>query len=123
MKFDGHCFWCGTHGHTRDDGRKKAAGKPRTARSPTVSSPKGKAKSSEGRKRASSFDERLDVQKDKTSCEKFDEEAVGIFIGAASRHEKYSQRDWRAWERIQEQALCHWKSYKSGGFGANSVDA
>ena len=73
MKFDGHCFWCGTHGHMRDDCRKKAAGKPRTARSPTVSSPKGKAKSSEGRKRASSFD----VQKDKTSCEKFDEEAVG----------------------------------------------
>ena len=123
MKFDGHCFWCGTHGHMRDDCRKKAAGKPRTARSPTVSSPKGRAKSSEGRKRASSFDERLDVQEDKTSGEKFDEEAVGILIGAASRHEKYSQRDWRAWERIQEQALCHWKSYKSGGFGANSVDA
>ena len=47
----------------------------------------------------------------------------GPLIGAASRHEKYSQRDWRAWERIQEQALRHWKSYKSGGFGANAVDA
>ena len=38
-KFDGHCCWCGAHGHTRDDCRKKVSGKPRTAWSPTVSRP------------------------------------------------------------------------------------
>ena len=40
-----------------------------------------------------------------------------------ARREKYSQRDWRVWEKIQEQALRQWKSYKSGGFGAHVVDA
>ena len=107
----------------RDDCRKKTAGKPRTVRSPTRSVPKGKDKSSEGRERASSFDEWPDVQEDKMSGEKPDEEAVGPLVGAVSRHEKYSPRDWRAWEKIQEQALPQWKPYKSGGFGANAVDA
>ena len=97
----------------RDDCRKKAAGKPRTARSPTVSGPKDKDKSSEGRKRASYFDEWPDVLEDNMSGEKPDEEAVGPLVGAVSGHEKYSQRDWRAWEKIQEQALRQWKPYKS----------
>ena len=44
-------------------------------------------------------------------------------IGSVSRHEKYSQRDWQAWEKIQQQAIRQWKSYQSGGFGANAVDA
>ena len=44
-------------------------------------------------------------------------------IGSVSWHEKYSQREWQAWEKIQEQASRQWKSYKTGGFGADVVDA
>ena len=45
-------------------------------------------------------------------------EVAGFFVGAVSRHERYSQRDWQAWERIQKQARDQWKSYKSGTFVA-----
>ena len=48
---------------------------------------------------------------------------MGRSIGSASRHEKYSQRDWQAWEKIQEQALRRWKSDKKRGFGVNVVNA
>ena len=47
-KFIGHCFWCGARGHTKSDCRKKAAGKPRTARSPTNPSRKGRDESRKG---------------------------------------------------------------------------
>ena len=57
------------------------------------------------------------------SDEKAIEEVAGLFVGAVSRHERYSQRDWQAWERIQKQARDQWKSYKSGNFCANAVDA
>ena len=43
-------------------------------------------------------------------------------IDSVSRHEKYSQREWQAWEKVQEQAIRQRKSCKNGGFGANAVD-
>ena len=41
------------------------------------------------------------------SDERAVEEVAGIFVGV-SRHERYSQRDWQAWERIQKQARDQW---------------
>ena len=55
-KFIGHWFWCGAHGHTKSDCRKKAAGRPRTARSPTIPSRKGRDESNKGSERTLSFE-------------------------------------------------------------------
>ena len=43
------------------------------------------------------------------SDERAVEEVAGIFVDV-SRHERYSQRDWQAWERIQKQARDQWTS-------------
>ena len=102
-KFIGHCFWCGAHGHEKSDCRKKAAGRPRTARSPTISGRIGRDESSKGSERTLSFENWPDT----------DEEAMRRSIGSVSRHEKYIQQDWQAWEKIQEQAIRQWKPYKS----------
>ena len=67
-KFIGHCFWCGAHGHTKSDCRKKAAGRPRTALSPTIPTRKGRAESIE-------------------KWPDTDEEALCRSIGFVSRHE------------------------------------
>ena len=112
-KFIGHCFWCGAHGHTKSDCRKKAAGKPTTAWSPTLSGWKGKDESSRASERTLSLEKWPDTG----------EEAICRSFGSVSRHGRYSQRDWQAWEKIQGQALRQWKSYKSETFGANAVDA
>ena len=98
-KFIGHCFWCGAHGHTKSDCRKKAAGRPRTARSPTVPSRKGRDENSKGSARTLSLEKWPDT----------DEEPMCRSIGSVSRHEKYSLRDWQAWEKIQEQAIRQWE--------------
>ena len=77
-----------------------------------------KAKVAKGKKGASYLDEWPDSQEAPRSDEKATEEVAGFFVGAVSRHERYSQRDWQAWERIQKQARNQWKSYKSGTFVA-----
>ena len=43
--------------------------------------------------------------------------------GQTGRHERYSERDWQAWERMHKQARDRWKSDKSGNLCANAVDA
>ena len=64
--------------------------KQRTARSPTVSGPKGKDESSKGRERTVSFEKWPDT----------DEEAMCRSIGSVSRHEKYNAVDDEMGERI-----------------------
>ena len=90
--------------------RKRAAGKPKTAQSPRTSEPKvkGKGRGGQGKKGASSMNGQMD---------KSGEEVASWFMGAVdkygkynrreghNRREKYDQRDWQVWERIQEQAL------------------
>ena len=36
---------------------------------------------------------------------------------------KYDQSHWQVWERIQEQALQQWESFKAGNLCVNSVDS
>ena len=52
---------------------------------------KAEDESSKGSERTVSFEKWLDT----------DEEAMSRCIGSVSRHDKYSQRDWQAWEKIQ----------------------
>ena len=85
--------------------------------------PKGKGKGGKGKKGASSLDEWPDGQEAPPSDDKATEEVAGLFVGAVSRHERYSQRDWKAWERIQKQARDQWKSCYCGNLCANAVDA
>ena len=87
------------------------------------SGPKGKGNGGKGKKGASSPDGWPDGHENPPSDEKAIEKVAGLFVGAVSRHEKYSQRDWQAWERIQKQAREQWKSYKSANLCANAVDA
>ena len=100
-KFDGNCFWCGSYRHVME----KAAGKPKANQLSRASDPKpkGKGKGGKGKKGASSLGEWPDGQDDHPSGEKPNEEVAGLFIGDASRHERYNRRDWPAWERIQKQ--------------------
>ena len=100
-KFEG--FWCGAYGRMMEDCQKKAVGKPQVPKSPRGPDPqpKGKGKCDKGKKGASSLDEWPDGQEAQPSDEKAIEEVAGLFVGAVSRHERYSQRDWQAWERIQ----------------------
>ena len=135
--FDGNCFWCGTHGHAMKDCRKKAARKPKTAQSPRTpdTKAKGKCKGSQGKKRATAFDEWPDGQEEPPSGEKSGQEAASLFMGAVDRRakrnrregpyrrEKYDQRDWQAWERIQKQARQQLASHTAGNLGAHSVDS
>ena len=86
------------------------------------SGPKGERNGGKGKKGASSPDGWPDGHENPPSDEKAIEEVAGLFVGAVSRHEKYSQRDWQAWERIQKQARDQWKSYKSANLCANAVD-
>ena len=111
--FEGNCFWCGAYGHMMEDCQKNAAGKPQVPKSPRGPDPKpkGKGKGGKGNKRASSLDEWPDGEEN--PHEKGPEEAAALFVGAVSRHERYSQRDWQAWERIQKQERDQWKSYTS----------
>ena len=80
-KFDGNCTWCCEYGHTVEECRKKAAGKPKTAQSPRASDPKhkGKGKGVKGKKGAPSLDE---WPGDQTPSEKSKEyaEVAGLFI-------------------------------------------
>ena len=100
-KFDSNCFWCSTYGHMMEDCQKKAAGKPQAPKSPQGSDPKPKGNGKGGKgKKGASLDEWPDGQEYKTSGEKPNEEAASLFIGAFSRHEKYSRQDWLASERI-----------------------
>ena len=124
-KFEGNCFWCGAFGHMMEDCRKKAAGKPKAIQSPRGADPKleGKGEGGEGKKGASSLEEWRDGQDDQPSGEIPNEEVVGLFIGAVSRHERYNRRDWLAWDRIRKQAQNQLKSYKSSNLCANTVDA
>ena len=124
-KFEGNCFWCGEYGHMLEDCQKKAAGKPQVPKSPRGADPKlkGKGKGGKGKKGASSLDEWPDGQENPPSDETSSEKAAGLFVGAVSRHERYSQRDWQAWERIPKMARDQWTSYKSGNVCANAVDA
>ena len=61
--------------------------------------------------------------------EKSGEEVASLFMGAVdrcgkfNRREKYDQRDWQVWERIQEQARQQWESFKAGNLCVNSVDS
>ena len=134
-KFGGHCFCCGAHGHVMKDCRKRAAGKPKTAQSPRTSEPKVKGKGRGGQgKKGASLDEWPDEQEGQPSGDKSGEEVASLFIGAVdkygkynrceghNRREKYDQRDWQVWERIQEQALQQWESFKAGNLCVNSVD-
>ena len=123
-KFESNCFWCGAYGHKMEDCQKKAAGKPQVPKSPRGPGPKrkGKGKGGKGKKGASSLDEWPDGQEIPPSDEKGIEEVAGLFVGAG-RHERYSQRDWQDWERIQKQARDQWKSHKSGNLSANAVHA
>ena len=115
MDVEGNCFWCGAYGHMMEDCQKKAPGKPQVPKSPRGpdSKSKGKGKGGKGKKGASSLDEWPDCQENPPSDEKAIEEVAGLFVGAVSRHEKYSQRDLQAWERIQKQARDQCKSCKS----------
>ena len=115
MDVEGNCFWCGAYGHMMEDCQKKAPGKPQVPKSPRGpdSKSKGKGKGGKGKKGASSLDEWPDCQENPPSDEKAIEEVAGLFVGAFSRHEKYSQRDLQAWERIQKQARDQCKSCKS----------
>ena len=124
-KFEGNCFWCGAYGHMMEDCQEKAAGKPQVPKSRRGPDrkPKGKGKGGKDKKGASSLDEWQDCQENPPSDEKVIEEVAGLFVGPVSRHERYIQRDWQAWERIQKQARDQWNSYKSGNLGANAVDA
>ena len=117
-KFDGNCFWCGAHDHAMKDCRKKTAGKPETAQSPRTPEPeaKGRGKGGQSKKGASSLDGWPDGQEEQPSGEKSGDEVASLFMGANDqrekcnrregpyRREKYKQRDWQAWERVQKQA-------------------
>ena len=120
-KFEG---WCGAYGHMMEDCHKKAAGKPQDSKSPRGPDPKskGKAEGGKGKKRTSSLDEWPDGQENPPSDEKAIKKVARLFA-AVSRHKRYSQRDWQAWERIQKQTQDQWKSYRSGNLCANAVDA
>ena len=108
-----------------EDCQLKTAGKPQVPKSPRGADPKpkGKGKGGKGKKGAPSLDEWPDGQENPPSDEKALEEAAGLFVGAVSRHERCSQRDWQAWERIQKQARDRRKSFKSGNLCATAVDA
>ena len=71
-------FWCGAHGHTMSDFRKKAAGRPRSAPSRTVSGLKAETKEANVVKEPLSFEKRPDT----------DKEAMCRSIGSVSRREK-----------------------------------
>ena len=103
-KFEGDCFWCGAYGHMMEDCQKNAAGKPQVPKSPRRPDPKPKDKGKGGK--ASSHDEWPDGR----GCRSL-----------PSSHERYSQRDWQVWERIQKGARDQWKSYKSGNLCAYAV--
>ena len=99
-KFEGNCFWCGAYDHMMENCQKKAAGKPQVPKSPRGRDPKPKAKckgkGGKGKKGASSLDQWPDGQEDQRSGEKASEDVAGLFVGAVSRHERYSRRDWQA---------------------------
>ena len=115
--------------------RKRAAGKPKTAQSPRTSEPKVKGKGRGGQgKKGASLDEWPDEQEGQPSGDKSGEEVASLFMGAVdkyakynrreghNRREKYDQSHWQVWERIQEQALQQWESFKAGNLCVDSVD-
>ena len=89
---------------------------PKTSKSPQRPDPKpkGRGKGGKGKKGTSSLDEWPDGQENPPSDEEAIEEVAGLFVGAVGRHERYSQRDWQAWEQIQKQARQQSESYKTG---------
>ena len=107
--FIGHCFWCGAHGHEKSDCRKKAAGRPRTARSPTIS----------GRRAARAVKELRPLRSGQILMRK---QCVAPWVPSAEMKSTASKIG-KLLEKIQEQAIRQWKPNKSGGFSAKAVDA
>ena len=105
------------------DCQKKAAGKTAGSQVPSRTRSEAKGKGGKGKKGASSLDEWPDGQENPPSGAKAPEEAAGLFVGAVSRHERYSQRDWQALERIQKQSRDQLKSHRSANLCANAVAA
>ena len=121
-KFDGNFFWCGAYGHVVVDCQKKAPEKPQAPRSPRGPDPKSEGRGQGGTgKKGASLDEWPEGQNDQPSGEKASVEVAGLFTGVVTRHERYSRRDWQAWEKIQRHPQRQWKAHKSGNLSASAV--
>ena len=117
-KCDGNCFWCGAYGHMMEDCQKKAAGKPQSpkSREGPIRRRRAKAKVAKARKARHPSTSGQMVRKLSRLMRKLSRR-----LQVSS--ERYSQRDWQAWERVQKQAQNQWKSCKSGNLCANAVNA
>ena len=74
------------------DCREKAAGKPKTAQSPEPKAA-GKSKGGQGKKGASSLDERPDGQEEQPAGEKSGDEVASLFMGSVDRLGRCNRRE------------------------------